>query len=97
MLRDALAGDGADGGEAGREWLADEIERQVPLSERFAERVAPALAEVRSFDVVGSGAQFGTAAQAALLLREVAGCPHRLTTLTSTCTDRWKLPNADSR
>ncbi len=75
LLRDALAGDGADGGEAGREWLADEIERQVPLSERFAERVAPALAEVRSFDVVGSGAQFGTAAQAALLLREVARLP----------------------
>jgi glucosamine--fructose-6-phosphate aminotransferase (isomerizing) len=72
MLRDALAADrrGPDW-----EWLADEMERQVPPAERLAERMTPELRSVRSFDVVGSGAQFGSAAQAALLLREVAQLP----------------------
>jgi glucosamine--fructose-6-phosphate aminotransferase (isomerizing) len=72
MLRDALT----SGHRAPDwEWLADEMERLVPPSERLAERITAELRGVRSFDVVGSGAQFGSAAQAALLLREVARLP----------------------
>jgi fructoselysine-6-P-deglycase FrlB-like protein len=72
MLRDALA---ADRSAPDWDWLADEMERQVRPSERLAERITPELRGVRSFDVVGSGAQFGSAAQAALLIREVAQLP----------------------
>ncbi len=72
LLRDALAaGDRAPDWD----WLADETDRQVPQAERFAGRVLPEIRRIRSFDVVGSGAQFGSAAQAALLLREVARLP----------------------
>ena len=72
LLRDALAaGDRAPDSD----WLADETDRQVPQAERFAGRVPPEIRRIRSFDVVGSGAQFGSAAQAALLLREVARLP----------------------
>lgn len=72
LLRDALApGEQAPDWD----WLADETDRQVPQAERFADRVLPEIRRIRSFDVVGSGAQFGSAAQAALLLREVARLP----------------------
>jgi glutamine---fructose-6-phosphate transaminase (isomerizing) len=72
QLRDALAvGQPAPDWD----WLADETGRQVPLAEGFAERVLPEIRRIRSFDVVGSGAQFGSAAQAALLLREVSRLP----------------------
>ncbi|HUY44243.1 MAG TPA: SIS domain-containing protein [Streptosporangiaceae bacterium] len=76
LVRDMLTG------AAGRpDWerVADEVERQVPEAERFAERVLPSIRSIRSFDVVGSGAHLGSAAQGALLLREVsrlAGAPY---------------------
>lgn len=57
------------------ERAATETGRLVPEAERFAERVLPSLRAARSFDVVGSGSHLGSAAQAALLLREVARLP----------------------
>jgi glutamine---fructose-6-phosphate transaminase (isomerizing) len=72
LLRDALAPEHAQ-----PDWdaLADEVDRQVPAAENFAERALPRVRDLRSFDVVGSGPQFGTAAQGALLLREVCRLP----------------------
>ncbi len=57
------------------DWLAGEVDRQLPAAERLAATRLGALRDVRSFDVVGSGGQAGTAAQGALLLREVAKRP----------------------
>ncbi len=74
LLADALAGPGQ---EPAADWdrLADEVDRQLPAAERLAADLLAALSDVRSFDVVGPGAQAGTAAQGALLLREVAKRP----------------------
>jgi glucosamine--fructose-6-phosphate aminotransferase (isomerizing) len=55
--------------------LADEVDRQVPAAESFAERTLASVRDITSFDVIGSGPQFGTAAQGALLLREVCRLP----------------------
>ena len=73
LLRDALA---ASGG-AAADWdaVADEVERLLPEAERLAERLLPGLAGMTAFDVVGSGVHAGTAAQGALLLREVCKLP----------------------
>lgn len=57
------------------DWLADEVDRQLPAAEWLAAELLDALREVGSFDLVGSGGQAGTAAQGALLLREVAKRP----------------------
>jgi glucosamine--fructose-6-phosphate aminotransferase (isomerizing) len=73
LLRDALARPGADGD--GWDALADEVDRQLPQAEELAERLLPRLRGITGFDVVGSGAQAGTAAQGALLLREVCKLP----------------------
>jgi glucosamine--fructose-6-phosphate aminotransferase (isomerizing) len=73
LLRDALARPGAAGD--GWDLLADEVERQLPEAEQLAERLLPELRGITCFDVVGSGAQAGTAAQGALLLREVCKLP----------------------
>jgi glucosamine--fructose-6-phosphate aminotransferase (isomerizing) len=72
LLRDALAPEHTP-----PDWdaLADEVDRQVPAAEGFADRVLPMVRDLRSFDVVGSGLQFGTAVQGALLLREVCRLP----------------------
>jgi glutamine---fructose-6-phosphate transaminase (isomerizing) len=72
LLRDSLAPDHAP---PDWEWLSDEVDRQVPLAERFAERALTHVREILSFDLVGSGAAFGSAAQGALLLREVCRLP----------------------
>lgn len=74
LLADALA-EPAGGPAADWDWLADEVGRQLPAAERLAAGLLGSLAGVRSFDVVGSGGQAGTAAQGALLLREVAKRP----------------------
>jgi glucosamine--fructose-6-phosphate aminotransferase (isomerizing) len=73
LLLDALA---PSGGPA-TDWdaVADEVERLLPEAERLAERLLPGLAGVTAFDVVGSGVHAGTAAQGALLLREVCKLP----------------------
>lgn len=72
LLRDALAPEHTP-----PNWdaLADEVDRQLPAAESFADRVLPTVRDLRSFDVVGSGPQFGSAAQGALLLREVCRLP----------------------
>ena len=77
LLRDALAGIGGANGIGGTDWdgLADEVERQRPAAERLAADLLGPLGRVRSFDLAGSGGQAGTAAQGALLLREVAKRP----------------------
>jgi glutamine---fructose-6-phosphate transaminase (isomerizing) len=74
LLRDALTGPGRA---AAADWarVADEVDRLVPAAERFAADLLAGLRDIRSFDVVGSGAQAGTAAQGALLLREAARLP----------------------
>lgn len=74
LLAEALAGPDHSPA-ADWDWLADEVDRQLPAAERLAADLLGALTDVRSFDVVGSGAQAGTAAQGALLLREVAKRP----------------------
>jgi glutamine---fructose-6-phosphate transaminase (isomerizing) len=72
LVRDALTG---TAGTPDWELVACEVERLVPDAERFAERVLPAIRASRSFDVAGSAAHLGSAAQGALLLREVARLP----------------------
>ncbi|MGH3217470.1 MAG: SIS domain-containing protein, partial [Streptosporangiaceae bacterium] len=72
LVRDALTGTVKT---PDWEWVACEVERLVPDTERFAERVLPAIRTSRSFDVAGSAAHLGSAAQGALLLREVARLP----------------------
>jgi glucosamine--fructose-6-phosphate aminotransferase (isomerizing) len=71
LLRDALTGAPSD------DWdvLADEVDRQLPRAEQLAERLLPGLRGITCFDVVGSGPHAGTAAQGALLLREVCKLP----------------------
>ena len=73
LLRDALA----PGFAPGTDWdqLADELERLLPAATELAVEMLPALRGVTAFDVVGSGAHAGTAAQGALLLREVCKLP----------------------
>ena len=78
LLADALAESASGPGSgpaADWDWLADEVDRQLPAAERLAAGLLDSLADVRSFDLVGSGGQAGTAAQGALLLREVAKRP----------------------
>jgi glutamine---fructose-6-phosphate transaminase (isomerizing) len=72
LVRDELSPDHAP-----PDWTAlpDEVERLVSEAELFAERVLPTVAAFESFDVVGSGSGYGTAAQGALLLREVSRLP----------------------
>jgi glucosamine--fructose-6-phosphate aminotransferase (isomerizing) len=74
LLGDAMA---RPGDQPAADWdrLADEVDRQLPAAERLAADLLGALGQVRSFDVVGSRGQAGTAAQGALLLREVAKRP----------------------
>jgi glutamine---fructose-6-phosphate transaminase (isomerizing) len=55
--------------------VADEVDRQVPAAEELAAGLLDTLRGLTSFDLVGSGLQAGTAAQGALLLREVAKLP----------------------
>jgi len=73
LLRDALARPAAPA--ADWDLVADEVERLLPSAERLAEQLLPSLAGVTAFDVVGSGVHAGTAAQGALLLREVCKLP----------------------
>jgi glutamine---fructose-6-phosphate transaminase (isomerizing) len=71
LLRDALNGTQSP------EWdqIADETERIGGQAEQLADRLPAGLREAAAFDVVGSGVHAGTAAQGALLLREVAKLP----------------------
>lgn len=73
LLRDALAPAAAPA----TDWdqLADELERILPSATELAVELLPALRGVTAFDVVGSGIHAGTAAQGALLLREVCKLP----------------------
>jgi glutamine---fructose-6-phosphate transaminase (isomerizing) len=73
LLRDALAPESAPA----TDWdqLADELERLLPPATEVAEELVPALRGVTTFDLVGSGIHAGTAAQGALLLREVCKLP----------------------
>jgi glucosamine--fructose-6-phosphate aminotransferase (isomerizing) len=73
LLRDALA----PGHAPAADWdqLADDLELQQEPAEELAQRLRPALRGVTAFDVVGSGMHAGTAAQGALLLREVCKLP----------------------
>jgi glutamine---fructose-6-phosphate transaminase (isomerizing) len=73
LLRDALAPAAAPS----TDWdqLADELERMLPSATELAVDLLPALRGVTAFDVVGSGIHAGTAAQGALLLREVCRLP----------------------
>jgi glucosamine--fructose-6-phosphate aminotransferase (isomerizing) len=73
LLRDALTPASAPA--AGWDRLADDLELQLGPAEQLAERLLPALRGVTAFDVVGSGVHAGTAAQGALLLREVCKLP----------------------
>jgi glucosamine--fructose-6-phosphate aminotransferase (isomerizing) len=73
LLRDALSP--SSGPAADWDRVADEVEQLLPEAERLAERLLPGLAGVTAFDVVGSGVHAGTAAQGALLLREVCKLP----------------------
>jgi glutamine---fructose-6-phosphate transaminase (isomerizing) len=74
LLRDALAGPDQP---PAADWdaLASELDRLVPAAERLAAALLAPLRGCASFDLVGSGAQAGTAIQGALLLREVAKRP----------------------
>jgi len=73
LLRDSLAPAAAPG----TDWdqLADELERMLPSATELAVELLPALRGITAFDVVGSGIHAGTAAQGALLLREVCKLP----------------------
>ena len=73
LLRDALAPGHAPAAEW--DWLADQVDELVPAAEQLAGRLLPTLRGAGSFDLVGSGVHAGTAAQGALLLREVAKLP----------------------
>jgi glucosamine--fructose-6-phosphate aminotransferase (isomerizing) len=73
LLRDALAPGHAPA--AAWDQVADETDRLVPAAEELAAAVADRLREAEAFDLVGSGVHAGTAAQGALLLREVAKVP----------------------
>jgi glucosamine--fructose-6-phosphate aminotransferase (isomerizing) len=73
LLRDALAPGSAPA--AAWDEVADETDRLVPEAEELAAAVLGRLREVAAFDVVGAGVHAGTAAQGALLLREVAKVP----------------------
>jgi glucosamine--fructose-6-phosphate aminotransferase (isomerizing) len=76
LLRDAVAGRGR-AASADQTWedAADELEARLPAAEELAEGLLPRLRGVTAFDVVGSGVHAGTAAQGALLLREVCKLP----------------------
>ena len=73
LLRDALA----PGSAPATDWdqLADELDGLLPSATELAAGMLPALRGVTAFDVVGSGIHAGTAAQGALLLREVCKLP----------------------
>jgi glutamine---fructose-6-phosphate transaminase (isomerizing) len=73
LLRDALA----PGHAPAADWdgLADQVDELVPAAEQLAGELLETLRAARSFDLVGSGVHAGTAAQGALLLREVAKLP----------------------
>lgn len=73
LLRDALAPASAPA--ADWDALADRLEQLLPPAEELAAQLLPKLRSVTSFDVVGSGVHAGTAAQGALLLREVCKLP----------------------
>ena len=69
ILTEALAPDARPADWAA---LADEVNRQIPRIEGLTERLLEAMSGLVNFELVGSGASFGTAAQGALLLREVS-------------------------
>ena len=73
LLRDALA----PGCAPAADWdqLAEEFEPQLAAAEQLAVQLLPTLRNATAFDVVGSGVHAGTAAQGALLLREVCKLP----------------------
>jgi len=73
LLRDALA----PGCAPAADWdqLADELEPQLVSAEQLAAQLMPTWRNATAFDVVGSGMHAGTAAQGALLLREVCKLP----------------------
>jgi glucosamine--fructose-6-phosphate aminotransferase (isomerizing) len=73
LLRDALASAAAPA--AAWDELADQVDQLVPAAEELAGRLLATLRGAHSFDLVGSGVHAGTAAQGALLLREVAKLP----------------------
>jgi glucosamine--fructose-6-phosphate aminotransferase (isomerizing) len=73
LLADALAPGRAPAADWDR--LADQVEELVPAAEQLAGQLLETLRAARSFDLVGSGVHAGTAAQGALLLREVAKLP----------------------
>jgi glucosamine--fructose-6-phosphate aminotransferase (isomerizing) len=72
ILRDALA---PEVERPDWNWLADEVDGRIAAADDLAERVVETIREFGDFDVVGSGASFGSAAQGALLLREVCRLP----------------------
>ena len=73
LLRDAIVAKTAQG--PGWDQIADETERLAAGAERLAGQLPAGLRAAPAFDVVGSGVHAGTAAQGALLLREVAKLP----------------------
>jgi glutamine---fructose-6-phosphate transaminase (isomerizing) len=73
LLRDALAPGHAPA--AAWDELADQVDELVPAAERLAGELLDTLRAAAAFDLVGSGVHAGTAAQGALLLREVAKQP----------------------
>lgn len=73
LLRDALAPRSAPAADWDR--LADELDLLLVPATELAEQLLPALRGVTGYDVVGSGGHAGTAAQGALLLREVCKLP----------------------
>jgi len=73
LLADALAPGHAPAADWDR--LADQVEELVPAAEQLAGQLLETLRAARSFDLVGLGVHAGTAAQGALLLREVAKLP----------------------
>ncbi len=71
LLRDALA----DTQSPDWDQIADQAERLTAAAETLANQLPEKLRAADAFDVVGSAAHAGTAAQGALLLREVAKLP----------------------